>query len=403
MTKIYQSIIALLILFSVFSVFATIPPEDNFAKTSDEGYYLAFASFVHKNGIAELPKLAKTYVDKKEARLFPPPTRIGYILMAASWFKLFPATFVSLARLSCFCFVLFLAVSFYFSRKFFGDDTAYIFTLLLSSSPLMMAMGRRALSDMQVNLLWGSAIWLLLDFFEKPSLAKYLIFILVCWFSILVKESSIVLPIFFGVSFCVYKYAYGKKISGAYLFGIAVLPAALIGATYVIFFKGVSNAVNIVSAVLSTHANLGTQASKYAVLFCTGPWYRYIIDYILLSPVTTLLFIGYFIHKLLMRNIEWKTAYFMAYFTMVFFIFNTLKYAKIVRFVTNLDMVMALFSSLLLFTLFKHEDGRRQISLVFLAAIAIFFLNHVSFIDICVNGIYDPVTYQLLTVKKLIP
>lgn len=406
MAKIYRFIIILLILFSVLSVFVTIPSEDNFAKSADEGYYFIFANIINKNGLAGFPKLAKVYVNNEQARLFSPPSRVAYILATAAWLKLFPHTFVSLAQFSFFCFVLFLAVIFSFSRRHFGTDIAYFLTLLLSSSPLMMAMSRRVLSDMFGNLLWGLAVWLFLDFLEKKGRLKYFVFLVVCYLSILARESSVVLLIFFAAFFVIYKYIYGQKISSIYLLGIVVLPMILAGITYVFLFKGISNAFNIANAIFSTHTStiLSAQINIYAKLYCTGPWYRYIIDYLLLSPITTLLFIGYFFHIIFIRKFELKTTYFMSYFTIIFIICSNLRYSKIVRFVMNLDMVVTLFAIFFLYEVFKQKNKDLQVRLVFLAAVGIFFINYISFIDIfCVNGVYDPVTYQLLTVRKFIP
>jgi 4-amino-4-deoxy-L-arabinose transferase-like glycosyltransferase len=406
MSIIYKVTIICLVLFSVFSVFIAIPYEDNFAKSADEGYNLKFAKLINQNGIAEFPRLAKVYIDNAEARLFPPPSRVAYIIATAAWFKLFPSTFTSLAKFSFLCFALFLAVVFFFSRKHFGADIACLLTLLLSSSPLMMAMGRRALSDMFGNLLWGLAVWLFLDFLEKKDRPRYFIFILACCLAVLAKESAGLLLIFFTAFFLVNKYIYGQKIANTYLLGIIALPIISAGITYVFLFKGTSNAFSLANAVFGTHTNtiLNAQTNRYALLYCAGPWYKYIVDYLLLSPITTLLFIGYYFHVVFIRKFELKAAYFMSYFTIVFIICGNLRYAKIVRYVVNLDTVIALFAVLFLYELFRQRNAERQTRLVFLTAVAIFFINYGSFIDIfCVNGVYDPVSYCLLSVRKLIP
>ncbi|KPK42673.1 MAG: hypothetical protein AMJ78_01655 [Omnitrophica WOR_2 bacterium SM23_29] len=402
MNPLFRVVIICLILFSVLSVYVTIPTEENFAKTADEGYYFIFASLVNEGGVSQFPFLAKTYIDNKEARLFPTPLRIGHILSTALWFKLFPNTLVSLAQFSLFCFILFLVVSFYFARRNFNRDVAYLFTLLLSSSPLMMVMGRRALSEMHGNLLWALVIWLFLDFLRKENKIKYFIFLLAYSYSITVRESSIALLLFFALFFFIHKYAYKKSISGAYLLGIAFVPLFLLSTAYVILFQGVGNVLRIVGATLNVH--FGIQTSTYALLFCTGPWYRYIVDYLLLSPVTTLLFTGYFCYTTLIRNFEWKTTYFMIYFTLVFIIFSFFRYSKVVRFVINLDMVIALFSVKLLYELFRQKDEQRQTYFVFVTIVALFIINYLSFIDLfCIKGIYDPISHNLLSARKFIP
>ncbi len=402
MDKLFKTIAVCAVLFSIASVYITIPGEDNYAKSADEGYYFTFANLIAEDGISRFPQLAKVYIDNKEARLFPTPLRVGHILSTALWFKLFPNTYVSLARFSLFCFILFLVMSFYFARRHFGDDVAYPFVLLLSSSPLMMAMARRALSDIHGNLYWGLAIWLFLDFLRRGNKIKYLMFILAYAFSIIVKESSIALLLFFVTFFFIHKYIYKGDISNAYLIGIIILPVLLVGATYIILFGGIGNVIGIIGAVLDTH--FGVQASRYATLYCTGPWFRYIVDYLLLSPITTLLFIGYFCYRLVIRRNEWKIAYFMAYFTAIFLIFSNVRYSKVVRFVINLDMVIALFSVLFLYELFRQQDKRRQTFIVFGITAVIFILNYLSFIDIfCIKDLYDPVSAGLLSARKFIP
>lgn len=401
MTSTYRFIIIALILFSLFSVYVTMPSENSFRKTADEGSYFNFAYLVSDRGISEFPKLAETYINDINARAFPAPLRVGHILVTSFWFKIFGPTFTSLACFSFLCFALFLAVSFYFAEKHFGEDAAYIFTLLLSSSPLMMGMGRRALSDMHGNFIMGIAIWLFLDFLEDRNKLKYLIFIAFLYWSLLVREYSFILVLFFTIFFFIYRYGYKKELSYAYLFGLIALPSVMSVATYFIFFGGIPNAVNLLKSVLSTYAQ---PPNQYAYLFCTGPWFSYIVDFLLLTPIMTLLCIGYFSHKLLKREIEWKLAYFMVYFTTVFIVLDTAKYSKVVRFVINLEIVIALFATLFIFEIFSRVERRKRATIIFLSALVIFAINYRGFVDLfCLNDIYDPARYFLLTARKMIP
>ncbi|MFH1779456.1 MAG: glycosyltransferase family 39 protein [Candidatus Omnitrophota bacterium] len=402
MTKFYRLVTVCLILFSVLSVYATIPNEELFFKSADEGYYFTFANLIDKDGIAKFPELASTFINRKELQIFPSPLRVGHILSTALWFKLFPNTYVSLAKFSLFCFVLFLVISFYFARRNFGSDIAYPLVLLLSSSPLIMAMGRRALSDSYGNLLCGLTIWLFLDFLRRENKIKYFVFLIAYTFSITVRESSIILLLFFASFFLIYKYIYKRPISNAYLLGIILLPVFLVGITYLILFKGIGNVIGIVRGIINLHFT--TPPSSYSLNFCMGPWYRFIVDFILLSPITTLLFIGYFCYLLVLRKIEWGKAYFMMYFTTIFVVFQIPKYDKVVRYLINLETVIALFSVMLLYVLFRQRDEKWQMHLVFIAVFGIFLINYLSFIDIfCLNGVYDPVSYPLLVIRKFIP
>jgi hypothetical protein len=184
--------------------------------------------------------------------------------------------------------------------------------------------------------------------------------------------------------------------------GIVFIPFLMIGGFYTILFGGAKNIFLLVSALWKAHFQI--EYSQYAVLFCSGPWYRYIIDYTLLSPLTMFLFIGYFFYLLFSREIEHNAFYFFMYFVAIFLGLVFLKHSKVVRFAINLDMILGLFSVLALYELFKQKDRHYQNCLVFIFCIATFFMNYFSFMDLFIaKGIYDPASYFLLKARGFIP
>ncbi|MDD4872419.1 MAG: glycosyltransferase family 39 protein [Kiritimatiellae bacterium] len=395
---------SVLTLFSVLSVFLTIPSEGRYRIAADEGSYYFYASSVGKYGPSMIADIGRAYVRSDKAKLQPSPLRVGHILAITFWLKIFPTTYVSLARFSFFCFVLFLLCSFYFSRRHFGEDVAYIFTMLLSVSPLMMAMGRRALSDMHGNLWCGLVIWLFLDFLRYKKRFSFYLLLFAYSFSILSRESLMTLYPFLVIMFLVSKYVYKNELPLSYLAGIILIPVVVVGLVYVLFFGGVHGAWNIVSAVFIIHGNVAATTSQYALSYSSGPWFRYLIDFIVLSPWTFLLFLGFVGHKLISRDCEWRTVYFAGYFVTMLFIFTGVLYFKDVRFLINLDMVIVLFSAMYLLELFRQSKTEYQMRLVLISAVIIFFVNYVTFSEIfCVQDVYDPVSYDLLSAMKIIP
>jgi len=402
MSRIFRITALCLILFSVFTVFYTTPGEDSFAKQADEGYYFMYAKTIKDMGIGQFPILLKHYLSNKVVQLFPHPSRIGHILMTALWFEIFPNTFLSLARFSFFCFILFLIISFFFAKKYFGRDFAYLYTLLLSSNPLIMTSGRRALQDSNVNLFWALSIWFFLDFLIVKKRSKFIIFLLVYSISITVKESSLALLVFFVVAFLIYKYKYNREISNRYLLGIIFIPSFMVGATYIFLLKGFGNVIALLNFVLGAHFTK-VVTNSYS-LFCSGPWYKYIIDYLLISPLTTLLTIGYFFHQLFIRKFEWKITYFMLFLAIIFAIFSSMKYTKIVRFVMSLDIAISLFTVLAIYNLFNAKENKYKMYCIFIIVICIFFMNYRNFLYLFYQiNIYDPVSYWLLGAMRMFP
>jgi 4-amino-4-deoxy-L-arabinose transferase-like glycosyltransferase len=403
MRRFHYAIIICLILFSVFSVYFLIPDENSFAKDADEGYYLRFASIVAERGIVAFPPLIKSFNDNVSEQIYPLPSRVGHIMLTALWFKIFGAGYVSLAKFSFFCYLSFILICFYFSRKFFGKDISYIFCLFLSSSPLLMAMARRALLDSSVNLFCGLAIWIFLDFLITRKNYKFFIFLLIFAFSITVKESSLLLTIFFVTSYLVHKYYFKNAIPQGYLLGIIFVPLIIVCISYIVLLGGITNVSAFIKIFSSRYLGVDKLA-PYTILFCSGPWYRYIIDYLLLAGPTTLLCIGYLGFILATRRWDSKIAYFLSNLLVIFTIFSNFNFPKVVRYVMTLNTPISLFSVLMLYELFRQNDTKRQAQFVFISAIAVFFINYGNFIHLFgLHDIYDPVSYWLLLAHNMIP
>jgi len=159
---------------SLISLIALHPlAENQYSPTADEGYYYQYANIISREGPAAFAPLIIWHANDDEGRKYPTPGRVGYILPTALIFKIFGPSFSALGSFSFLCFLLFLAISFHFCRKHFDFDTAILLVLLLSSSPLILGMSRRALSDSMLNLMWGLTAWLFLDFLKNPQKMKY--------------------------------------------------------------------------------------------------------------------------------------------------------------------------------------------------------------------------------------
>ena len=259
----------------------------HFATTADEGYYFNYASFIAEKGISGFSELFKGYLANQEHWVFPNPLRIGFIIVSAIWLKITGASFMNMAYLSLVFFVLFLLSSYYFSRRYLGERFALLFVTLLAFSPIQLAMGRRALMDSAVNLFSSLSIWLFWDFLKKKGGLKLIFFIAAFSFSILVKETTVLLAIPFLVLLLMDRFVYKNEYSVKEFLSALLLPPfialgvyALLGCLPYIF--------DTAKIILNS-----PQTNSYALLFGSGPWYRYLIDYMILSPWVVILAIGF--------------------------------------------------------------------------------------------------------------
>ena len=133
--SIYRLISLLVIALAACLILSTFR-DIQFASAADEGYYFKYAAFIAGKGLSGFNELFKGYLEHQEHWLYPSPLRAGFIILSAVWLKIFGQSFINLAYLSLFCYVLFLGVAYYFSRKYLGEQLALLFVILLAFSPL---------------------------------------------------------------------------------------------------------------------------------------------------------------------------------------------------------------------------------------------------------------------------
>lgn len=255
---------------------------------ADEGYYLRYAARIADEGLAVFPRLFQEYLhgDPQKA-YFPTPLRIGGLVLSAAWVKGFGASFGAMSALSLVCFLLLLAVHHLNLLRFFGLRAAFFASLLMSAAPLHLAMSRRGLTDTLSSLLMVSSLWLLFHALHSArwSVRRGLEAAAVTLAAFSVKATSFVLiPVSAAIIGWRAISRRGSFPVGAFVC-ICVLPLALLALLEVLAAGGVGS---LREAIQFGQAACG---SPYAQKFLQGPWYRYVMDFLLISPWTTLLYL----------------------------------------------------------------------------------------------------------------
>jgi 4-amino-4-deoxy-L-arabinose transferase-like glycosyltransferase len=379
-------------------------PRSYFGPTADEGYYFRYASSVVHNGKPAFSGLISWYASSDKARLHPAPARVGYILLCAFLFKFSEHPSIALlAFISTISFFLFLYICFHYVRKYFDLDTALLTVLLLVSSPLMMGLSRRALVDSPLNLLWALTVWLFLDVLLKQNRFSYFCFLVSLLVAITFKETSLILIPFFVMAGILGR-RQGAVINIPQILGIIICPLIFMVLFYGWIYGGVGPLKTAVMAIAKTHFSSG-QSNPYAINYSSGPWFRYLLDFLLITPVVTLLFIGYTGYLCIQRKaLDFNKTYFLLYFVYVYGVLSCLAHSKVVRFVVNLEMVMGLFAVLMLVEVVKGLHVRKKQFFVFYFAFGIFVYNWFSFMDLFYKpSLLDPISYHLLVLRHFIP
>lgn len=390
-----NQIAATIILLAALFVAWNFPAENQYYRGADEGNYYRQGKILADNGLAGFSKMAKVYIGTPELQDAPHPLRLTAMIATA----LSLSVSDSFHAISVFCllnFMLLLGVTFVFIQRFWGTSVALLTILLMATSPLEMAMARRALMDMpSLTAMAFScyAFWLLIDTGKK----KYLIALIVLmWYSILLKEANIMLLPFFGLSFLFLKWKKETNLSFIEIVIATLAPALLTVLSYVVAF-GYDDAVLVVKAL-----NNAASHSGYTALWGQGPWYRVLLDYIMVSPFAIVLAIAFLGYRLFSGNIDKNTLFVfsLSLYLLLFFILLP----KNLRYWILLDLPIRFMAASFLLLVFNFFQQKKllwvsAVSLLLLVALDVkSFQNY--FLE---NAIYDPISYNLLTANKIIP
>jgi 4-amino-4-deoxy-L-arabinose transferase-like glycosyltransferase len=371
-------------------------PEQRHGNGSDSYWYVRYAELINNKGMVGFKSLTHWYADSAENRYHPAPFRVGYIMLAALAIKIFGSSYSVLVGISLISFFLFLAVSYYYCRKHFDADVAFAFFVLLASSPLLLNMSRVAMIESVVNLLWGTAAWMFLDLMKTPGRRTYWLLITVLSLALLFKESSVILMPFFALAWF-FLFRKTCLLSRSEITGLIAWPLLIAGSVLILALGGVYEVLDAMKAVYATH--FLDKVNMYALAYSSGPWFRYIVDFILLSPVTTIAFLAYAGFIVLEGKWRREETYFLCYYIFIYAVLSIPQNSKVVRFVINLEMAMCLFTVLFIFQFIRKQALKPAVSLVFLFVIVL--TNFQSLMGIIGN--LDPITFTLAIQRHLIP
>lgn len=376
----------------------------HYQKGADEYFYLSYAVRVAEEGPGAFPGLLRAYLANPEsARYFPSPLRLGTVLLGAAAVRLGGIHFGSL---SLGAFLLLLALVFIATRRSFGERTALWTLLLLSASPLHLALSRRALSDTLTSLSLTVCLWLFawaLWAEGRPSSRRWWTVALAYAAAVLVKESSLLLLVPVSLVFLGWQAVRRRQLAafGWPVCAVSVVPLAISGLA-----MGLAAAdPGLVWETLKVFGS-GAPANLYAQRYQEGPWFRFVVDFMLLSPWATLLYLvglGWIFSERPRDERVWFWAFLPILFVGLASWFPS---GKNIRFALFLDVPIRLCVVWILQRLTGDAEGAPagRTAAMALAVAALMAVDLNSYYRLFVwGGIYDPVSASLLENLRFIP
>lgn len=383
------------------AVLALTLPHVSPAADADEGVYLRYVQELDEHGLGALPELHARFASDRRLSAFPPPTRVGYLFLALAWCTIFGTSFGALSALSASCHVAATATTFLLARRHLEGWRAALVTWLVGCSPLWLALGRRALTDAPALLFTSLAWWSFLSVLRRPaSLPAKLAFVATTAMSLSIKELSVLLLVPLAVMFVWERKRGRSSLALGTLAWLLAVPLVVAGGIGVVAAGGPGRVVEVARIVLGSPAD-----SAFVRAFCGGPWYRHVVDLLLISPPTTLLGLGGVL-AVLARAVHKKEQSLEAA-AAILIVVGLAEFApliKNVRYVALLDLPLRLLAFGVLSELADGlgEHWRRPALAAALAVLVA--VDLVSFFELFVaGGIYDPTSFNLLAARRMIP
>jgi 4-amino-4-deoxy-L-arabinose transferase-like glycosyltransferase len=321
----------------------------------DEGLYRDYANKLARFGLISYPEIIERYREKQQTLTgsILPPVRFLYIFFAYLWHQFFGSEMLScLKNVSAVFSIFTLLLATLFAGRLGGYRYAIGVGALMAFAPTQLHMSQHALVDGFFTFWATLVLWSLWENLRAPRDWRYLaLFTVALTAIVLTKENA----------FFVWVAVVAILLANHWLkFGTVtreLLLATVIGPFLGVVLLGMlaGGAGPLISTYqLSVSKNYEL---KYAILTGDGPWYRYLVDLMLVSPVVLVLAIGSIFNLARSKKTEWFCLVFIA---ASYLIMCNIKYGMNLRYTNMWDLPLRViaFSQLLVLIGFVAQHWR---------------------------------------------
>jgi 4-amino-4-deoxy-L-arabinose transferase-like glycosyltransferase len=261
--------------------------------SEDEFLYITNVKMLEKIGPYEYPALIQSYVEQQSAmsQVILPPTRCMYIMLGWAWDAVFHVgPRMSLRCVAAMFSVLGFLLAGLFAFRLGGARYGLTVGALMSVAPMELMLAHRELVD-GVFAFWALlSLWLLWENLQRPGRLGWLgVYAGAIAGMVLTKENAFFAAVGLGGILCTVMFVPGLKLGKpAWSTVAATIAGGALGVAVLICLAGSPG------TLIETYRLLVVKAEKMDFAYQTGggPWFRYIIDIMLVSPTVLLPAIG---------------------------------------------------------------------------------------------------------------
>lgn len=299
----------------------------------DEGLYQKYVNSSNKVGLGGYPQIVDVYIEQQKTLTgsILPPVRFLYIFTAYTWGKLFGCSAIdALHQVASFFSMLTLGLATIFAWRTRGSTWAIAIAALMAFAPTQLHMSQHALVDGFFTFWATLVLWLFWENLPSPRDWRWLSgYIIALALLVLTKENSFFVWIALVALLIANRWLEFGTVTRELL--VATVVGPLLGVVVLIFVAGgIPTLLETYHLSVSKNFTLG-----YAIRTGDGPWYRYLVDLLLVSPIVLILAFG----SVFRLNRTMKPELFMSTFIVAsYLVMCNVKYGMNLRYANMWDM-----------------------------------------------------------------
>ena len=364
----------------------------------DEGLYRDYTDKLIRFGLISYPEIIERYREKQETLTgsILPPVRFLYIFFAYLWHEVFGTeTLNCLKTVSSVFSILTLLLAAIFAGRLGGLRSALGVGALMAFAPTQLHMSQHALVDGFFTFWAMLVLWSLWENLKSPANWRWLtLYGVALTAMVLTKENAF----FVGVAVVAILVANHWLKFGAVTreLLLTTLVGPLIGVVLLGMLAGGAGPL-IATYQLSVSKNYEL---KYAILTGDGPWYRYLIDLMLVSPIVLLFAIGSVFNLRPAKKAEWFCFIFIG---ASYLVMCNIRYGMNLRYANMWDLPLCMLAFSQMLTLVGYFAQRWRSIAVFAAVGLTCALETRNYVIMAVDyPLYELVSPELMRSLKIL-
>ena len=388
-----------MVMFLALGIFLRIHPTATFAKVGpDEQRYMVFLMHIQKAGVLNYKDVMRVYMDRQYKRpdALVPATRIGFLAPAYLCGELLKQNpFDALRTSGAIASVLLLGIAAVFAYRMGGAVPMVGTTILVATAPLQIQLAQHTFIDAYFSFWAIATFWLMWENLQNPRHWGWLSAYTFCLIVLVLTKESAAFVVAAIIGIFVLNSVLRIGTVTPHLFAATFIGPALAMLFLAAMMGGIGECVRFYEMFVAKQ-----RTNVYSIRAQDGPWYRYLVDFVLMSPVIVALAFGRMFN---LRKTERPELMMTAFLGLSFLFMANVTYGMSLRYAAYWDIPLAWLACSQILRITGQFPKVRPAIISGVLFLIVAACNLQQYNRFFVRGaIYDPITAQLVKAANLL-